>query len=157
MRSGYYKLVGLNEWADGGHAAQFTFIRPSTIPADTYPTQTDPITTVSTQLVLASPSKTVQATGDVGPGTVGIGSEAAIPVSAGAVKSIRETLGMMDVIDPAIPMHGSLVPEIVVVEKALPFAADISIINIVMILFTVWVGWLIFLPSPRDFKMPEDI
>jgi hypothetical protein len=157
MRSGYYRLVGLNEWADGGYAAQYSFIRPATIPAGTYPTQTDPITTVSTQLVLASPSKTTQATGDVGPGTVGIGSEAAIPVSAGAVKSIRETLGMMDVIDPAIPVHGSLVPKIVVVDKSLPFSPDISIINIVMILFTVWVIYLIALPSPRDFKMPEDV
>jgi glycine betaine/choline ABC-type transport system substrate-binding protein len=157
MRSGYYKLIGLNEWADGGHAAQFSFIRPTTIPADTYPTQTDPITTVSTQLVLASPSKTAQATGDVGPGTVGSGSESAIPVSAGAIKSIRETLGMMDVIDPAIPVHASLVPKIVIVDKSLPFSADISIINILMILFTAWVAWLIFLPSPRDFKMPDDV
>jgi glycine betaine/choline ABC-type transport system substrate-binding protein len=157
MRSGYYKLVDLNEWADGGYAAEFSFIRPSTIPADTYPTQTDPITTVSTQLVLASPSKAAQETGDVGPGTVGIGSEAAIPVSAGAVKSIREALGAMDVIDPAIPVHGSLVPKITVVDKSLPFSADISIINILMILFTVWVGYLIALPSPRDFKMPDDI
>ena len=63
----------------------------------------------------------------------------------------------MDVIDPAIPVHGSLVPEIVVVDKALPFSADISIINILMILFTMWVGYLVFLPSPRDFKMPEDL
>jgi len=157
MRSGYYKLVGLDEWADGGHAAQFSFIRPSTIPADTYPTQTDRVTTVSTQLVLASPSKIAQATGDVGPGTVGTGAEAAIPVSAGAVKSIREALGTMDVIDPAIPVHGSLVPKITVVDKSLPFNADISMINILMILFTIWVGYLVTLPSPRDFKMPEDV
>jgi hypothetical protein len=26
-----------------------------------------------------------------------------------------------------------------------------------MILFTVWVIYLIALPSPRDFKMPEDV
>ena len=115
------------------------------------------MTTVSTQLVLASPAKTAQTAGEVGPGTAGIGSDAAIPVSASAVKSIREALGAMDVIDPAIPVHGSLVPEIVVVDKALPFSADISIINILMILFTMWVGYLVFLPSPRDFKMPEDL
>jgi len=157
MRSGFYRLLDLKEWAEGGHTARFSFIRPSTIPADTYPTQTDPITTVSTQLVLASPAKTAQTAGEVGPGTAGIGSDAAIPVSPAAVKSIREALGAMDVIDPAIPVHGSLVPEIVVVDKSLPFSADISIINIVMILFTIWVGWLVFLPSPRDFKMPEDV
>jgi hypothetical protein len=106
---------------------------------------------------LASPAKTVQTAGEVGPGTAGIDSSAAIPVSASAVESIREALGAMDVIDPAIPVHGSLVPEITVVDKSLPFSADISIINILMILFTIWVIYLVFLPSPRDFKMPEDL
>jgi len=157
MRNSFYKLVDLSEWAAGGHTARFSFIRPATIPANTYPSQTGPITTVSTQFVLASPAKTVQAAGEVGPGTAGIDSSAAIPVSASAVESIREALGAMDVIDPAIPAHGSLVPEITVVDKSLPFSADISVINILMILFTVWVIYLVFLPSPRDFKMPEDL
>lgn len=157
MRTGFYKLIDLTEWAEGGHTARFSFIRPATIPADTYPSQDSPITTVSTQFVLASPAKTIQATGEVGPGTAGIDSSAAIPVSASAVESIREALGMMDVIDPAIPVHGSLAPEVTVVDKSLPFSADISIINILMIVFTVWVIYLISLPSPRDFKMPEDL
>jgi len=157
LRKPSYRLIDLKEWAQGGHTARFSFIRPATIPANTYPSQTRPITTVSTQFVLASPAKTVQAAGEVGPGTAGIDSSAAIPVSASAVKAIREALGTMDVIDPAIPVHGSLVPEITVVDKSLPFSADISIINILMILFTVWVIYLVFLPSPRDFKMPEDL
>jgi hypothetical protein len=157
MRNGFYRLIDLTEWAEGGHTATFSFIRPATIPADTYPSQSEPVTTVSTQLVLASPAKTAQTAGEVGPGTAGIGSDAAIPVSPAAVASIREALGAMDVIDPAIPVHRSLVPEITIVDKSLPFNADISIINILMILFTIWVGYLVFLPSPRDFKMPEDI
>jgi glycine betaine/choline ABC-type transport system substrate-binding protein/TRAP-type uncharacterized transport system substrate-binding protein len=157
MRNSFYKLVDLNEWAAGGHTAKFSFIRPATIPANTYPSQSSPVTTVSTQFVLASPAKSVQTAGEVGPGTAGIDSSAAIPVSASAVESIREALGAMDVIDPAIPVHGSLVPEITVVDKSLPFSADISIINILMIVFTVWVIYLVSLPSPRDFKMPEDL
>jgi glycine betaine/choline ABC-type transport system substrate-binding protein len=157
LRKSSYRLIDLKEWAQGGHTARFSFIRPAAIPANTYPSQTRPITTVSTQFVLASPAKTVQAAGEVGPGTAGIDSGAAIPVSASAVKAIREALGPMDVIDPAIPVHGSLVPEITVVDKSLPFSADISIINLLMILFTVWVIYLVFLPSPRDFKMPEDL
>lgn len=157
MRTGFYKLIDLTEWAEGGHTARFSFIRPATIPANTYPSQDSPITTVSTQFVLASPAKTIQAAGEVGPGTAGIDSSAAIPVSASAVESIREALGMMDVIDPAIPVHGSLAPEITVVDKSLPFSADISVINILMIVFTIWVIYLISLPSPRDFKMPEDL
>jgi hypothetical protein len=157
MGSGFYKLVDLSEWAQGGHTARFSFIRPSTIPANSYPTQGNPVTTISTQFVLASPVQTVQAAGEVGPGTTGTDSSSAVPISAGTVKSIREALGAMDVIDPAIPSHGSLVPEIIVVDKSLPFSADISIINILMILFTIWVIYLVFLPSPRDFKMPEDL
>jgi osmoprotectant transport system substrate-binding protein len=157
MRKSSYQLIDLKEWAQGGHTARFSFIRPATIPANTYPSQSRSITTVSTQFVLASPAKTIQTAGEVGPGTAGIDSSAAIPVSASAVESIREALGAMDVIDPAIPVHGSLVPEITVVDKSLPFSADISIINILMILFTVWVIYLVFLPSPRDFKMPEDL
>jgi TRAP-type uncharacterized transport system substrate-binding protein len=157
LRKSSYQLVDLKEWAQGGHTARFSFIRPSAIPANTYPSQSRSITTVSTQFVLASPAKTIQTAGEVGPGTAGIDSSAAIPVSASAVESIREALGAMDVIDPAIPVHGSLVPEITVVDKSLPFSADISIINILMILFTVWVIYLVFLPSPRDFKMPEDL
>ena len=157
MRSGTYKLVDLSDWAQGGHAARFSFIRPAIIPANTYPAQSASVTTVSTQLVLASPSKTIQTAGEVGPGTAGIDSDAAIPVSASSVKSIREALGAMEAIDPAIPVHGSLVPEITVVDKSLPFDAQVSIINILMILFTIWVGWLVFLPSPRDFNMPEDL
>ena len=155
MRSGFYRLVDMSEWADGGHTALYSFIRPATIPANSYPGQGNPVTTVSTQTVLASPAKTAQTAGEVGPGTAGIGSDAAIPVSASAVESIRAALGEMDVIDPALPVHGSLVPEIVVVDKSLPFDADISIINILMIIFTVWIGWLIFLPSPRDTSMPD--
>jgi len=157
LASSLYKLLNLNEWAEGGHTARFSFIRPATIPAGTYLTQSNLVSTICTQLVLASPAKTAQTAGEVGPGTAGIGSDAAIPVSAGAVKSIREALGPMDVIDPAIPVHGSLVAKITVVDKSLPFSADISIINILMILFTVWVGYLVFLPSPRDCKMLEDV
>ncbi len=157
MRNSFYKLVDLNEWAAGGHTAKFSFIRPATIPANTYPSQSSPVTTVSTQFVLASPAKTVQTAGEVGPGTAGIDSSAAIPVSASAVESIREALGAMDVIDPAIPVHGSLTPEVTVVDKSLPFSADISVINILMILFTVWVLYLISLPSPRNFNMPDDL
>ncbi len=157
MTSAFYRLVSLDEWAQGGHTALYSFIRPATIPAGTYPGQNDPVATISTQFILASPAKTVQTAGEVGPGTAGIDSSSAIPVSASAVEAIREALGPMDVIDPAIPVHGSLVPKITVVDKSLPFDADISIINVLAILFTIWVIYLVSLPSPRDFKMPDDL
>ena len=155
MRNGFYRLTDLSEWAAGGHTARYSFIRPSTIPANSYSSQTDSISSISTQLVLASPAKSAQTAGEVGPGTAGIDSSAAIPVSASAVESIRAALGDQETTDPALPVHGSLVPEITVVDKSLPFAADISVINILMILFTIWVGWMVFLPSPPNFDMLE--
>ena len=91
MRSGFYRLIDLSAWAEGGHTALFSFIRPATIPANTYPGQSSPVTTVSTQMVLASPAKTAQTAGEVGPGTAGIGSDAAIPVSPSAVEAISRS------------------------------------------------------------------
>jgi len=148
------KIIGLNEWSEGGHAAKYSFIRPATIPAQTYPAQFQPINSVSTQYVLASPVETEQGTGEVGPGTAGVVS--AVPVSAEAVNLINQGLGSGELVDPAIPVHAALVPSIEIVDKSLPFSIDISFINILMIVFTVWVLYLIGLPTPRDFKMPED-
>ncbi len=150
-------LVSLEEWALGGHTAKFSFIRPATIPARTYTDQFRPVSTVTTQYVLAGPVEKKQDTGEVGPGTAGaLLDGGAIPISAEAVKSIREAIGDTDVIDPSMPVHASLAPEIEVVSKALPFSANVSIANILLILFSVWIIYLCFLPSPRSFTLPED-
>lgn len=148
------RLVSIDEWAEGGHAARFSFIRPTSIAADTYPFQVLAVDSVSTQYVLASPVRKAQAAGEVGPGTAGVTT--VVPVSGDAVNAIRESLDSGDVVDPAIPVHAALVPEIEVVDKALPFSLDISIINILVILFIVWAIYACTLPSPRDVTMPED-
>ncbi|MGI9301146.1 MAG: TAXI family TRAP transporter solute-binding subunit [Gammaproteobacteria bacterium] len=147
-------LLGLKEWAQGGHTAKFSFIRPITIAAQTYPSQFLPIPSISTQFVLASPVEKPQLAGEVGPGTAGVAS--AVPVSADAVKSINEALGSDELVDPAIPIHTALVPQIDVVDKSLPFSFDVSLINVLMIVFTVWIIYLISLPTPRDLTMPGD-
>ena len=59
-------------------------------------------------------------------------------------------------IDPAVPVHSALRPTIEVAETALPFRLDVSLINILMIAFTVWVLYVCFLPSPRNLTMPGD-
>ncbi len=90
----------------------------------------------------------------MGPGTVGVAS--AVPVSADTVAKVRESLGDSTVVDPSIPVHSSLVPTIEVSDKSLPFSFDVSILNILIIVFTVWVIYLCGLPSPRDFTMPDE-
>lgn len=148
------KLVGLNEWAEGGHTAKFSFIRPTTIAAQTYASQDLPIASISTQYVLASPVEKQHETGEVGPGTAGVAST--VPVSAEAVKLINASLGSGEIVDPAIPIHPALVPEISVVEKSLPFSFDISLVNIMIIVFIVWVLYLVGLPSPRKLTLPDE-
>ena len=148
------QLVNLREWADGGHTAQYSFIRPATIAAQTYPAQFQPISSISTQFVLASPVAKLQEAGEVGPGTTGVAS--AVPLSNDAVQSINEALSSSEVVDPALPIHTALIPKIELADKALPFSIDVSVVNILMILFTLWVIYLCSLPSPRDFTLPKD-
>ena len=154
MGAGGVNLVGIDQWSLEGHTARYSFIRPTTIPSETYPAQFVPVPSVSTQYVLASPVETVQEAGEVGPGTAGIAG--AVPVGADAVAAIGEALGTADAIDPAVPVHAALVPVVEVVDKSLPFSLDISLINIVTIVFTVWVLYVCFLPSPRRLTMPDD-
>ena len=154
MQGGGVQLAALDQWSAEGHTARFSFIRPTTIPSETYPSQFVPVASVSTQYVLASPVEKVQETGEVGPGTAGVAQ--VVPVGAGAVEAIRGALGTADRIDPAVPVHSALAPSIEVVDHSLPFSLDISLINILMIAFTVWVLYICFLPSPRRLTMPDD-
>ena len=151
---GGINLVGLDQWSLEGHTARYSFIRPTTIPSETYPSQFVPVPSVSTQYVLASPVETVQEAGEVGPGTAGVAS--AVPVGADAVAAIGEALGSTAPIDPAVPVHSALAPTIEVADTALPFRLDVSLINIAMIAFTVWVLYICFLPSPRKLTLSDD-
>ena len=154
MQDGGVQLAALDQWSVEGHTARFSFIRPTTIPSETYPSQFVPVASVSTQYVLASPVEKLQETGEVGPGTAGVAN--VVPVGADAVEAIRGALGTADRIDPAVPVHTALAPSIEVADESLPFSLDISIINILMIAFTVWVLYVCFLPSPRRLTMPDD-
>ena len=154
MRDGGVQLAALDQWSVEGHTARYSFIRPTTIPSETYPSQFVPVASVSTQYVLASPVQKRQETGEVGPGTAGVAQ--VVPVGADAVEAIRAALGAADPVDPAVPVHTALAPSIEVVDKSLPFSLDVSIINIVMIAFTIWVLYICFLPSPRRLTMPDD-
>ena len=149
-------LIGLDEWAEGGHTAKFSFIRPATIAAQTYSSQYQPVASVSTQFVLAGPVEQVQDAGEVGPGTAGTDDTGVVPVSADAVTAIREAIGASDLVDPALPVHASLAPTIEVIDKSLPFDIHVSVVNILMILFSVWIIYLCFLPTPRTFTLPDD-
>ena len=154
LQGGEAGLVGFDQWSEEGHTAKYSFLRPITIPAGTYPSQFGSVASVSTQSILASPVATQQEAGEVGPGTAGVAS--VLPIGAGAVEAIRGALGSADLIDPAVPVHAALAPTFEVADKALPFSLDVSIVNILMILFLIWALYVCFLPSPRRLTMPDD-
>ena len=154
MQDGGVHLAVLDQWAAEGHTARYSFLRPTTIPSETYPAQFLPVASVSTQYILASPVEKLQEAGEVGPGTAGVAN--VVPVGADAVNAIRAALGSADPIDPAVPVHSALVPSTEMVDKSLPFSLDVSLINILMLAFTVWVLYVCFLPSPRRLTMPDD-
>ena len=79
MGAGGVNLVGIDQWSLEGHTARYSFVRPTTIPSETYPAQFVPVPSVSTQYVLASPVETVQEAGEVGPGTAGVAG--AVPIA----------------------------------------------------------------------------
>ena len=109
---------------------------------------------MSTQYVLASPVETVQEAGEVGPGTAGVAS--AVADQRRRSRGDCASVGWHRAIDPAVPVHSALRPTIEVADTALPFRLDVSLINILMIAFTVWVLYVCFLPSPRNLTLSDD-
>ena len=154
LQDSSYKLLSLNEWANGGHTAKYSFIRPATIRASVY--QNEAVETVATQFVLAGPVKVSLLTGDVGPGNVSFREgDSPVPLTEKEVNDIRDSLGTSERIDPAIPVHAALIPKIEVIDKSLPFSFDVSFINLLMILFLVWVIYLSMLPAPKDLTIDD--
>ena len=155
LDGGGVRLLPIDEWAAGGHAARYSFIRPAILPGGTYPSRPEPLASVTTQLVLAGAAERAQEAGEVGPGSAGGGAGGAVPVDAEAVAAIGEALGAGEPVDPTLPLHASLLPEVVAVERRLPFRLDISIANVLVILFLGWVLYLCTLPSPRTLTIPD--
>ena len=64
-------------------------------------------------------------------------------------RRIHDLTGLQQVVDLADGVGE-------VVDKSLPFSLDVSVINILIIVFTIWVLYLCTLPSPRTMTMPDD-
>lgn len=145
--SGRYRLLPIDGWTDGTAPLRFSFLRPAKIPADTYPGQPDAVETLSTQIVLAGPPSTREAFGAQGPGTTG--TAATQPIPADTVMKLNAALGSTEVVDPAVTVAPALRPQLQ--EEPRPLVADaaVSIVNIVVVAFVVWLIYLLFARSPR--------
>ncbi len=145
--SGRYSLLPIDGWNEGTAPLRFSFLRPAKIPADTYPGQPDAVETLSTQIVLAGPPSTREAFGAQGPGTTG--TAATQPIPADTVMKLNAALGSNEVVDPVVPLAPALRPRLE--EEPRPLVADaaVSIVNIVVVAFVIWLIYLLFARSPR--------
>lgn len=145
--SGRYRLLPIDGWTDGTAPLRFSFLRPAKIPADTYPGQPDAVETLSTQIVLAGPPSTREAFGAVGPGTTG--TAATQPIPPDTVMKLNTALGSREVVDPVVNIAPALRPALQEEPKPLVADAAVSIVNIVVVAFVVWLIYLLFARSPR--------
>jgi len=96
------RLAAIDRWEAHGNRVAFPFLQPVTIPADSYPDQSEPLRSLGSQVVLAAARQDpADAVGVVGPGSAAIGQN--LPVAAGTVARLSEALDATVRLDPSRP------------------------------------------------------
>lgn len=149
LHGGNLSLIGIPEWAEKGNTATYNFLRPTTIPANTYPNQPDALASIGSQQVLAAALPKNTSVVAKGPIT------ALYAVSDESIKSINKVLASAEGIDPAIPSHPALLPSLKLENKSLPFDFSVSFLTFLMLSFSVWMLYLLFLPSPTILTLED--
>lgn len=117
------------------------YLRAARIPADTYPGQAEPLDTLSAQVLLCGPSRSLRGPRGGGPAlalpTVGR------PVSLERVRHIGRALGVSEAPDPVLPSYWSLGRSVRMQEDLTPAILD-RLLNVLILLFLGWLAWLLF-------------
>jgi glycine betaine/choline ABC-type transport system substrate-binding protein len=148
LQSEDLRLLPLGAWTEGNAAIRFSFLRPARIPAGVYPGQTEPIDTISAQIVLVGPSSRREAIGAQGPNTVGAAPTQ--PLAATNIRQLNEALGSDELVHPALPTAPALRPQLATAAEAGitidPWAALVNLVVLVLI------GYLFYLlvAKPRE-------
>lgn len=142
------RLLSVNDWSEGANLVRFPFLRQSSIAAGTYRGQFSAVETIGAQLVLAGPAPVAgDVVGDQGPSA--INTKAITPISDDAVAALNQAAPGVTLIDPTLRQAAALSPALPEPPAAISPSADISILNLVLIAFFVWVAWLYIRPEYR--------
>lgn len=148
LLAGGAELVPVAEWDTGNNLLRFPFMRPARFPVDAYGGVTEPIETLTAQVVLAGPGPTDErAVGDQGPGASFI--PRALPLSPDTVRALAEALPALAAIDPVLPQAAALAPELPSPPAPINPAMDVSVLSIAVLIMLTWMGWLLFRPERR--------
>lgn len=144
MSSGDYRLLPLSEWKEGNSMLRFPFLRLAQIPADSYDGQTEPVETISAQVVLAGPAPGARDNlGETGPGFIpGVVQSLPLPVPASVTLELAAALGSGERVDPKIPTAAALAPQRPAPPPPITVAPTVSVTNLLAILFICYMLYL---------------
>lgn len=136
------KLLPVTGWTDGGNLVKYPFLRQTRIPGGTYGLQFTAIETLSSQVVLAGPAPAAAAStiGEQGPGATAAPSLKPVPTST--VQALAGGVSDGGIIDPVLPIAAAFAPALPEPPAAMNPSADVSVLNILLVLMFVWIFWL---------------
>ncbi|MEM8685905.1 MAG: glycine betaine ABC transporter substrate-binding protein [Pseudomonadota bacterium] len=135
-----FAVLPLDAWKEGANLVRFPFLREVRVPANTYRVQRSPIETLGVQVVLAGMAPvTGDAVGDQGPSSV---QTSIPPIPASTVKTLGDAIPGSVSVDPTLQQSGALAPALPQPPAAINPAADISVLNLAIVLLFIWLFWL---------------
>ena len=135
-----FKVLPLDAWKENANLVRYPFLREVRIPADTYRTQREPIDTLGVQVVLAGMAPvTGDAVGDQGPSAV---STSIAPIPATTIGTLNEAIPGSLLVDPTLRQAAALSPELPAPAAPINPAADVSLLNVAIVVGFVWLLWL---------------
>ncbi len=136
------QLLPITGWTDGSNLVKYPFLRQTRIPGGTYGLQFTAIETLSSQVVLAGPAPVAADTtiGEQGPGATAAPSLKPVPTST--VQALAGGISDGGVIDPVLPLAAAFAPELPAPPAAMNPSADVSVLNVLLVLMFVWIFWL---------------
>ncbi|MEO1491200.1 MAG: glycine betaine ABC transporter substrate-binding protein [Pseudomonadota bacterium] len=148
LAAGSYRLMPILRWSDGPNLVKYPFMRPTRIAGQTYAGQFSAVETLGAQLVLAGPSdqSSNDIVGDQGPSSIATGLT---PISSTAVTAINKSILGKVLIDPTLKQAAALAPALPEPPASINPAADISILNFLVVCLFVWLVWLFVRPEYR--------
>ena len=135
-----FKVMPLDAWKGGANLVRYPFLREVRVPANTYRAQRQAIDTLGVQVVLAGMAPVVgDAVGDQGPSAV---STTIAPIPDATIKTITAAIPGKLLVDPTLRQAAALAPVLPTPPASINPAADVSIMNVLIVLMFVGLFWL---------------
>ena len=135
-----FKIMPLDAWKGGANLVRYPFLREVRVPANTYRAQRQAIDTLGVQVVLAGMAPVAgDAVGDQGPSAV---STTIAPIPGATIKTITGAIPGKLLVDPTLRQAAALAPVLPTPPASINPAADVSVMNILIVLMFVGLFWL---------------